>query len=79
MYATVYILYKKLLFFRLDLTAANREIAEDKHSSSVDSFESFTALSLLPTGRQKSRSVIKSASTSGLSLVIPTGDFSCMY
>ncbi|XP_011503175.1 PREDICTED: microtubule-associated serine/threonine-protein kinase 3 isoform X2 [Ceratosolen solmsi marchali] len=60
----------------LDLTVANREIAEDKHNSSTDSFESFTALSILPSGKQKSRSVIKSASTSGLSLVIPTGDFS---
>jgi hypothetical protein len=34
---------------------------------------------MLPSARQKSRSVIKSASTSGLSLVIPTSDFSCTY
>ncbi|XP_058796475.1 microtubule-associated serine/threonine-protein kinase 3 isoform X2 [Phymastichus coffea] len=61
---------------RLNLTASNTDSADDKHNSSTDSFESSTALPLLPTGKQKSRSVIKSASTSGLSLVIPTGDFS---
>ncbi|XP_001607681.2 microtubule-associated serine/threonine-protein kinase 3 isoform X2 [Nasonia vitripennis] len=60
----------------LDLTTANRDSLEDKMNSSTDSFESFSALPLLPTGKTKSRSVIKSASTSGLSLVIPTGDFS---
>ncbi|XP_033213967.1 microtubule-associated serine/threonine-protein kinase 2 [Belonocnema kinseyi] len=61
----------------LDLAAAHRDAADDKHNSSTDSFESFTtALPLLPTGKQKSRSVIKSASTSGLSLVIPASDFS---
>lgn len=48
-------------------------------NSSTDSFESFSALPLLPSGKTKSRSVIKSASTSGLSLVIPTGDFSCKF
>lgn len=65
---------------RLDLAAANKDAAEDsKHNSSTDSFESFSTVSMLPSTRQKSRSVIKSASTSGLSLVIPTSDFSCMY
>ncbi|XP_015594405.1 microtubule-associated serine/threonine-protein kinase 3 isoform X2 [Cephus cinctus] len=58
----------------LDLAAANRDIAEDKHNSSTDSFDSFTAMPVLPTSKQRSRSVIKSASTSGLSLVIPTND-----
>lgn len=69
------------LYFRLNLTASHTDSAEDKHNSSTDSFESSasTALPLLPTGKQKSRSVIKSASTSGLSLVIPTGDFSSTY
>ncbi|XP_011879103.1 PREDICTED: microtubule-associated serine/threonine-protein kinase 3 isoform X2 [Vollenhovia emeryi] len=62
---------------RLDLAAANKDLAEEsKHNSSTDSFESFNAISVLPSARQKSRSVIKSASTSGLSLVIPTSDFS---
>ncbi|XP_011342558.1 microtubule-associated serine/threonine-protein kinase 3 isoform X2 [Ooceraea biroi] len=62
---------------RLDLSAANKDAAdENKHNSSTDSFESFSAISMLPSARQKSRSVIKSASTSGLSLVIPTSDFS---
>ncbi|XP_011701097.1 PREDICTED: microtubule-associated serine/threonine-protein kinase 3 isoform X3 [Wasmannia auropunctata] len=62
----------------LDLAAANKDIMADdsKHNSSTDSFESFSAISMLPSARQKSRSVIKSASTSGLSLVIPTSDFS---
>ncbi|EFN76840.1 Microtubule-associated serine/threonine-protein kinase 2 [Harpegnathos saltator] len=61
----------------LDLAAANKDTAEDsKHNSSTDSFESFSAIPMLPSARQKSRSVIKSASTSGLSLVIPTSDFS---
>nr|XP_012234799.1 PREDICTED: microtubule-associated serine/threonine-protein kinase 3 isoform X1 [Linepithema humile]XP_012234800.1 PREDICTED: microtubule-associated serine/threonine-protein kinase 3 isoform X1 [Linepithema humile] len=61
----------------LDLAAANRDAAEEsKHNSSTDSFESFSAIPpMLPSARQKSRSVIKSASTSGLSLVIPTSDF----
>ncbi|XP_066585062.1 microtubule-associated serine/threonine-protein kinase 3-like isoform X2 [Prorops nasuta] len=59
---------------RLDLAAANRDISEDKHNSSTDSFESFNPS--LSAVKQKSRSVIKSASTSGLSLVIPTNDFS---
>ncbi|XP_043281471.1 microtubule-associated serine/threonine-protein kinase 3 isoform X2 [Venturia canescens] len=61
---------------RLDLVAARRDAAEDKHNSSTDSFESFNAIPLPPSAKQKSRSVIKSASTSGLSLVIPTTDFS---
>lgn len=61
---------------RLDLAAAHRASVEEKNNSSTDSFESFTPLPLLPSGKQKSRSVIKSASTSGLSLVIPTTDFS---
>ncbi|XP_076668775.1 microtubule-associated serine/threonine (MAST) protein kinase dop isoform X3 [Andrena cerasifolii] len=62
---------------RLDLVAANRDAAEDsKHNSSTDSFDSFNALPILPSAKQKPRSVIKSASTSGLSLVIPTSDFS---
>ncbi|XP_029678016.1 microtubule-associated serine/threonine-protein kinase 2 isoform X2 [Formica exsecta] len=61
---------------RLDLAAANKDaIEESKHNSSTDSFESFTTIPILPSVRQKSRSVIKSASTSGLSLVIPTSDF----
>ncbi|XP_018043768.1 PREDICTED: microtubule-associated serine/threonine-protein kinase 3 isoform X2 [Atta colombica] len=60
---------------RLDLAAANKDVEESKHDSSTDSFESFSAISMLPSARQKSRSVIKSASTSGLSLVIPTSDF----
>ncbi|XP_070159421.1 microtubule-associated serine/threonine-protein kinase 3 isoform X2 [Polyergus mexicanus] len=61
---------------RLDLAAANKDaIEESKHNSSTDSFESFTTIPILPPARQKSRSVIKSASTSGLSLVIPTSDF----
>ncbi|XP_011637584.1 microtubule-associated serine/threonine-protein kinase 3 isoform X2 [Pogonomyrmex barbatus] len=61
---------------RLDLVVANKDAAEEsKHNSSTDSFESFSAISVLPSARQKSRSVIKSASTSGLSLVIPTSDF----
>ncbi|XP_043674734.1 microtubule-associated serine/threonine-protein kinase 3 isoform X3 [Vespula pensylvanica] len=60
---------------RLDLTAANKEILEDKHNSSTDSFESYNAVPILPTNKSKSRSVIKSASTSGLSLVIPTSEF----
>ncbi|XP_011637591.1 microtubule-associated serine/threonine-protein kinase 3 isoform X3 [Pogonomyrmex barbatus] len=60
----------------LDLVVANKDAAEEsKHNSSTDSFESFSAISVLPSARQKSRSVIKSASTSGLSLVIPTSDF----
>ncbi|XP_077255309.1 microtubule-associated serine/threonine (MAST) protein kinase dop isoform X6 [Temnothorax americanus] len=60
----------------LDLAAANKDaVEESKHNSSTDSFESFSAISVLPSARQKSRSVIKSASTSGLSLVIPTSDF----
>ncbi|XP_046482879.1 microtubule-associated serine/threonine-protein kinase 3 isoform X1 [Neodiprion pinetum] len=57
----------------LDLAAANRDAADDKHNSSTDSFETF-AMSLLPLTKHRSRSVIKSASTSGLSLVIPTND-----
>ncbi|XP_024225718.1 microtubule-associated serine/threonine-protein kinase 3 isoform X3 [Bombus impatiens] len=62
---------------RLDLFAANRDTTEEsKHNSSTDSFESFNAISIIPSAKQKSRSVIKSASTSGLSLVIPTSDFS---
>nr|XP_033341313.1 microtubule-associated serine/threonine-protein kinase 3 isoform X2 [Megalopta genalis] len=62
---------------RLDLVAASRDTMEDsKHNSSTDSFESFNAMSIIPSVKQKSRSVIKSASTSGLSLVIPTSDFS---
>ncbi|XP_076244577.1 microtubule-associated serine/threonine (MAST) protein kinase dop isoform X2 [Calliopsis andreniformis] len=62
---------------RLDLVAANRDTTEEsKHNSSTDSFESFNALPILSSAKQKSRSVIKSASTSGLSLVIPTSDFS---
>ncbi|XP_033341314.2 microtubule-associated serine/threonine (MAST) protein kinase dop isoform X3 [Megalopta genalis] len=61
----------------LDLVAASRDTMEDsKHNSSTDSFESFNAMSIIPSVKQKSRSVIKSASTSGLSLVIPTSDFS---
>ncbi|KAL6440172.1 hypothetical protein ACFW04_003046 [Cataglyphis niger] len=61
---------------RLDLATANKNaIEESKHNSSTDSFESFSAIPILPSVRQKSRSVIKSASTSGLSLVIPTSDF----
>lgn len=60
----------------LDLAAAHRASTEEKNNSSTDSFESFTPLPLLPSGKQKSRSVIKSASTSGLSLVIPATDFS---
>ncbi|XP_025271213.1 microtubule-associated serine/threonine-protein kinase 3 isoform X4 [Camponotus floridanus] len=60
----------------LDLAAANKDAAEEsKHNSSTDSFESFSIVPMLPSARQKSRSVIKSASTSGLSLVIPTSDF----
>ncbi|XP_046826799.1 microtubule-associated serine/threonine-protein kinase 3 isoform X1 [Vespa crabro] len=59
----------------LDLTAANKEILEDKHNSSTDSFESYNAVPILPANKSKSRSVIKSASTSGLSLVIPTSEF----
>ena len=68
--------------FRLDLIAANRDTTEEsKHNSSTDSFESFSAIPIIPSAKQKSRSVIKSASTSGLSLVIPTSDFSftCYY
>ncbi|XP_076279988.1 microtubule-associated serine/threonine (MAST) protein kinase dop isoform X2 [Lasioglossum baleicum] len=62
---------------RLDLVAASRDMTEDsKHNSSTDSFESFNAMPIIPPVKQKSRSVIKSASTSGLSLVIPTSDFS---
>lgn len=62
---------------RLDLIAANRDTTEEsKHNSSTDSFESFSAIPIIPSAKQKSRSVIKSASTSGLSLVIPTSDFS---
>lgn len=68
-----------LYIYRLDLTAANKEILEDKHNSSTDSFESYNAVPILPTNKSKSRSVIKSASTSGLSLVIPTSEFTCMY
>ncbi|CAK9805829.1 Microtubule-associated serine/threonine-protein kinase 2 [Anthophora quadrimaculata] len=61
----------------LDLIAANRDATEEsKHNSSTDSFESFSAIPIIPSAKQKSRSVIKSASTSGLSLVIPTSDFS---
>ncbi|XP_076659116.1 microtubule-associated serine/threonine (MAST) protein kinase dop isoform X3 [Halictus rubicundus] len=61
----------------LDLVAASRDATEDsKHNSSTDSFESFNAMPIIPSVKQKSRSVIKSASTSGLSLVIPTSDFS---
>ncbi|XP_074098538.1 microtubule-associated serine/threonine (MAST) protein kinase dop isoform X1 [Cotesia typhae] len=60
----------------IDLAAANKEIAADKHNSSTDSFESLNTAPLPFTTKQKSRSVIKSASTSGLSLVIPTNDFS---
>ncbi|XP_043256665.1 microtubule-associated serine/threonine-protein kinase 3 isoform X1 [Colletes gigas] len=62
----------------LDLVAANRDMTEDsKHNSSTDSFESFTAMPvILSSAKQKSRSVIKSASTSGLSLVIPASEFS---
>ncbi|XP_057319918.1 microtubule-associated serine/threonine-protein kinase 3 isoform X2 [Microplitis mediator] len=60
----------------IDLAAANKEIAEDKHNSSTDSFESLNITPLPLATKQKSRSVIKSASTSGLSLVIPTNDFS---
>ncbi|XP_031839453.2 microtubule-associated serine/threonine (MAST) protein kinase dop isoform X2 [Nomia melanderi] len=61
----------------LDLVAANRDTTEEsKHNSSTDSFESFSAMPIIPSMKQKSRSVIKSASTSGLSLVIPTSDFS---
>ncbi|KAK2589188.1 hypothetical protein KPH14_002002 [Odynerus spinipes] len=60
---------------RLDLTAANKEVAEDKHNSSTDSFESYSAIPILSANKSKSRSVIKSASTSGLSLVIPTSEF----
>ncbi|XP_032679152.1 microtubule-associated serine/threonine-protein kinase 3 isoform X2 [Odontomachus brunneus] len=61
----------------LDLAAAaNKDATEEsKHNSSTDSFESFSAIPMLPSARQKSRSVIKSASTSGLSLVIPASDF----
>lgn len=66
--------------FRLDLIAANRDTTEEsKHNSSTDSFESFSAMPIIPSAKHKSRSVIKSASTSGLSLVIPASDFSCMY
>ncbi|CAL7946480.1 unnamed protein product [Xylocopa violacea] len=62
---------------RLDLIATNRDTTEEsKHNSSTDSFESFNAMPIIPSAKQKSRSVIKSASTSGLSLVIPTSDFS---
>ncbi|XP_012277351.1 microtubule-associated serine/threonine-protein kinase 3 isoform X2 [Orussus abietinus] len=61
---------------RLDLAGSNREIVEDKHNSSTDSFESVSTLPLVPSVKQRSRSVIKSASTSGLSLVIPTSEFS---
>ncbi|XP_053984683.1 microtubule-associated serine/threonine-protein kinase 3 isoform X2 [Hylaeus volcanicus] len=63
---------------RLDLVAANRDTTEEsKHNSSTDSFESFTAMPvILSSAKQKSRSVIKSASTSGLSLVIPASEFS---
>ncbi|XP_076391550.1 microtubule-associated serine/threonine (MAST) protein kinase dop isoform X3 [Megachile rotundata] len=62
---------------RLDLIAANRDTTEEsKHNSSTDSFESFSAMPIVPSAKHKSRSVIKSASTSGLSLVIPTSDFS---
>ncbi|XP_076177630.1 microtubule-associated serine/threonine (MAST) protein kinase dop isoform X2 [Ptiloglossa arizonensis] len=62
----------------LDLVAANRDTTEEsKHNSSTDSFESFTAMPvILSSAKQKSRSVIKSASTSGLSLVIPASEFS---
>nr|XP_012151796.1 PREDICTED: microtubule-associated serine/threonine-protein kinase 3 isoform X6 [Megachile rotundata] len=61
----------------LDLIAANRDTTEEsKHNSSTDSFESFSAMPIVPSAKHKSRSVIKSASTSGLSLVIPTSDFS---
>ncbi|XP_063981056.1 microtubule-associated serine/threonine-protein kinase 3 isoform X2 [Diachasmimorpha longicaudata] len=60
----------------LDLAAANRELADDKHNSSTDSYESLNATPLPLHVKQKSRSVIKSASTSGLSLVIPTNEFS---
>ena len=69
------------MFFisRLDLVAARRDSADEKYNTSTDSFESLTTLPLLPIGKQKSRSVIKSASTSGLSLVIPTSDFSCEF
>ncbi|XP_017754210.1 PREDICTED: microtubule-associated serine/threonine-protein kinase 3 isoform X5 [Eufriesea mexicana] len=60
----------------LDLIAANRDATEEsKHNSSTDSFESFSAMPII-SAKQKSRSVIKSASTSGLSLVIPASDFS---
>ncbi|XP_028044723.1 microtubule-associated serine/threonine-protein kinase 3 isoform X2 [Monomorium pharaonis] len=61
----------------LDFTATNKDATEEsKHDSSTDSFESFSGIPVLPSVRQKSRSVIKSASTSGLSLMIPTNDFS---
>ncbi|XP_034172889.2 microtubule-associated serine/threonine (MAST) protein kinase dop isoform X1 [Osmia lignaria lignaria] len=61
----------------LDLIAANRDTTEEsKHNSSTDSFESFSAMPIIPSAKHKSRSVIKSASTSGLSLVIPASDFS---
>lgn len=67
-----------IFHFRLDLIAANRDTTEEsKHNSSTDSFESFSAIPIISSAKQKSRSVIKSASTSGLSLVIPTSDFSC--
>ncbi|XP_043803758.1 microtubule-associated serine/threonine-protein kinase 3 isoform X2 [Apis laboriosa] len=60
----------------LDLIANRDTTEESKHNSSTDSFESFSAIPIIPSVKQKSRSVIKSASTSGLSLVIPTSDFS---
>lgn len=66
-------------YFRLDLIANRDTTEESKHNSSTDSFESFSAIPIIPSVKQKSRSVIKSASTSGLSLVIPTSDFSCTY
>ncbi|XP_034933867.1 microtubule-associated serine/threonine-protein kinase 3 isoform X2 [Chelonus insularis] len=61
---------------RIDLTVAGRETGEDKHNSSTDSYESLSTTPLSVGTKQKPRSVIKSASTSGLSLVIPANDFS---
>ncbi|KAL7287339.1 hypothetical protein TKK_0018462 [Trichogramma kaykai] len=67
---------------KLDLGASSKDLVEDKHNSSTDSYESTTATAssaagpMPPSGKLKTRSVIKSASTSGLSLVIPNCDFS---
>ncbi|CAB0041495.1 unnamed protein product, partial [Trichogramma brassicae] len=67
---------------KLDLGASSKDLIEDKHNSSTDSYESITATAssaagpMPPSGKLKTRSVIKSASTSGLSLVIPNCDFS---